>query len=467
VRRRLKRLPRLFRTTAFRLGVLYLSLFAGSAFAFLAYIYFATAGYLYRTADLAIASEIAQLHEAYDQSGVMGVNARIIAEVARGGRFVYDLSDPAGRRISGVIDHLPEERLFDASGHVRFTLTGLSDDGRLEAHAARGQRVALPHGYTVFVAMDLGQHAHFILQILRAVWGGALIVIALGMIGGIWFARDVDRRIGELNRVVIAVRGGDMSRRARLRGADDEYEGLAQHLNAMLDRIEHQTSALKSAGNALAHDLRTPLTRLRTKLEQAKAASAADVPKALKAAISECDRVLTAFNAMLSLTRLESGAEPVDMAVGDLVPLITDVAELYTPVYEERGITLTVTLPETAVVRHSPSLISQALCNLLDNTLTHATGASSVVCTLAVTEHAVTLSVADDGFGIAPALRAHALERFARLDQSRGKPGIGLGLSLIVAVCDLHGTRFVLTDGLPRADGVGLRAEMIFPKLQA
>ncbi len=460
------RLPASLRTSVFRLTVGYMALFAGSAFAFLAYIYFATAGHLYRAADMAITSEIAAFTEAYGAGGITAVNARIIAETAYGGRFVYDLSDPGGQRISGVVDTLPASRLFDDNGRVKFTLMGVDEHGDPEAHAARGQRIILPGGYQLFVAIDLGQHAHFIVRILRAVWAGAALVIVLGVIGGVWFGRTVERRIAELNRVVNAVRGGDLARRAPVRGVADEYDGLAQHLNAMLDRIEQQTAALKSAGNALAHDLRTPLTRLRTRLELALQQPPATHAEALRSALTDTDRLLVAFQAMLTLTRLESGREPADMATLALDDVLADVTELYTPVFEERGLMLDVPPLSQISLRASPSLLAQALSNVLDNALVHADGMTRVTLSVAVMPEGVELRIDDDGPGIDPARRAEALQRFTRLDDSRSRPGIGLGLSLVAAVAELHGGRLILADGLSRADGgVGLRATLILPKL--
>ena len=460
------RLPATLRTSVFRLTVGYLALFAGSAFAFLAYIYFATAGHLYRAADAAITSEIAAFAEAYGDGGVMAVNARIIAETAYGGRFVYDLTDPQGRRISGVVDTLPPSRQFDDNGRVKFTLMGVDEHGDPEGHAARGQRIILPGGYQLFVAMDLGEHAHFIVRILRAVWAGAILVSVLGVMGGLWFGRLVERRIAELNRVVNAARAGDLARRAPVRGVADEYDGLAQHLNAMLDRIEQQTAALKSAGNALAHDLRTPLTRLRTRLELALQHPADTHAEAIRRALAETDRLLVAFQAMLNLTRLESGREPADMTVITIDDVVADVAELYIPVFEERGVVFDLPPVRPVALRGSPSLLAQALSNLLDNALVHADGLTRIMLSAGDAPDGLVVAVADDGPGIAPDRRAEALQRFTRLDDSRSRPGIGLGLSLVGAVAELHGGRLVLGDGLPRPDGgVGLRVTLILPKL--
>ncbi len=456
------------RTTTFRLTAFYMALFAGSAFAFLAYVYLSTAGYLYRVADETLRREQAVITEAYAQGGADAVNAYIIGQMARGGDVLYMLQAPDDEMISGTLTVMPDGG-FDPRGYVRFTYHAPLVDGGTEDHVARGLRLDLPDGYQAFIAVDLGEHAHFIVQILRAIWWGAAVVIVLGLVGGLWLSRGVERRVAAVTRVLRAVQAGDLSARVPVSGAQDEYDVFGQHLNSMLTHIEEQTLALKSAGDAMAHDLRTPMTRLKTGLARLEAQSDGPKAEAVADLVTEAERVLAIFSGILALSRLEQRAAPPDMTTADLVPVIEDVAELYEPVLEDEGLNLRTEVMGPLVCRHSPSLMAQVLTNLLDNALKYADGAQTIAITARHDNEQLTLRVADDGPGIAPDDRARVLNRFVRLDQSRKavtRRGVdaGLGLSLVDAIARLHGGRVTLTEGLARPDGgFGLAVELTWP----
>lgn len=462
------RLPRLFRTTPFRLTLLFLSVFAAAAAALLAYIYVSTAGDVARTADAAILTEETQLETIYRRDGLSGLNQAVI-ERAANPAFLYLLMDKDGKAISGSIHDSPVENPNGPRVWSSFQIADLDQDGNEIRRPARGLQVKLASGESLFVGADVGEAKAYVVRIVSALWGAGALVILLGLIGGVFIARDVSNHMGGLTDVIAAVRSGDMSVRARLRGARDEYDELAEGLNDMLDRLERSMSGLRHAGDAIAHDLRSPLTRLRARLESALIDAdnnKGDARQALNQALDDTDGVLRTFNAVLSIARLESAGEPPGAETFDVGALVADLAELYEPVCEEAGLEFAAEVGRGLQVRGAREFLAQALANMLDNAVKYTPRGGAIrLCARRRSSGDVELTVTDTGPGIPVEDRARVIHRFVRLENSRNAPGAGLGLSLVQAVASVHGGRLELDEGPGSVggSGPGLRVALVLP----
>jgi signal transduction histidine kinase len=463
------RLPRIFRTTPFRLTLLFLALFAAAASAFLAYIYIATAGEATRRTDREIQREMRSLTGAYDRAGVNAVNQSLIERAASERPFLYLLMDAEGKRISGSIEASPVEH-FD--GRPAWTTFQVSEvvGGRLQKHPARGLQERLSAGEILFVGADVGEDEAYVVNIVRALWGAGALVIILGLAGGVLMSRNVSRSMASLTGVVDAVRGGDLGARAPVRGARDEFDELAAGVNEMLDRLERSMAGHRHAGDAIAHDLRSPLTRLRARLEAAYLdveAGRGDPTQALAQALEDTDGVLKTFSAVLAIARLQAAGAAPDPTNFDLAELAGDVAELYEPLCEDKGIEFGAELSRGLTVRANREFVAQALANILDNAVKYTPAGGAIMLRVRRRSSGdVEASVTDTGPGVPEAERARVVERFVRLENSRNQPGAGLGLSLVAAVAEAHAGRLELDEGPGKLGemGPGLRVALVLPR---
>jgi len=462
------RLPSLFRTTAFRLTLLFLALFAASAAAFLAYVYVATAGEVDLQADSEIRREIGSLKTVYAQGGVDAVNQAIIERTTGDKPFLYLLMNPHGETISGNIAETPVEPKTTPEAHASFRVRQTDPDGNIMRRDSRGSQVKLDDGELLFVGVDVGEARVYVLRLVRAIWGAGVIVIILGLAGGVLISRNVYRSMAGLNAVVTAVDAGDLRARAQLRGVGDEYDELATNLNAMLDRLERLMGGLRHAGDAIAHDLRSPLTRLRARLEAALIEvekGEVDPGHAMEQALEDADGVLKTFNAVLSISRLQAAGAP-DQVVFDPAELGADIADLYGVLCEDHGIDFKAEMARGLAIRGNREFLAQALSNLIDNAIKYTPEGGAVMFRVrSRSSGEVEFSITDTGPGVAEADRARVIQRFVRLDNSRSQPGVGLGLSLVVAVAEAHGGRLELSEGPGSfaGSGPGLRAALVFP----
>jgi signal transduction histidine kinase len=463
------RLPRILRTTPFRLTLLFLAVFAAAASAFLAYIYVATAGQVYGSADERVMRETESLEAIYRAQGFVGLNRAVIERSSADHPMLYLLMKPSGAAVSGSIGVSPIETFHPPRTWASFTLTQPGDHGGTVRRAARGEEVQLSGGERLFVGADIGEAESYVRKILRAVWGAGALIVLLGLAGGVLVSRNVSRSIASLTAVIDAARGGDMAVRAPVRGAGDEYDELATGLNEMLDRLEKSMGGLRHAGDAIAHDLRSPLTRLRARLEAATIAveaGRADARAALHQAVDDADGVLRTFNTVLAIARLESAAEPPTGAAFDPGALALSVAELYEPLCEDKGIDFDAEVARGLQLTAHRDFVAQALANILDNAVKYTPAGGAI--TLRVRRRSsgdVELSVTDTGPGIAEADRGRVAQRFVRLENSRSEPGVGLGLSLVAAVARAHKGQLELDEGPGSLDGrgPGLRVALVFP----
>ncbi len=465
------RLPRLVRTTPFRLTLLFLGLFAAGAGLFLGYIYIATVGEAARAADAAIQREASSLEAVYDSGGFAALNEAVIERSSSTRGFLYLVMGRDGQPVSGDVAASPIKDL--PKGGTRswasFSLTEPDADGAMVKSAARGMIERLSGGEYLFVGDDVGEAQGYVVKIVNALWGAAALVIVLGLAGGVLVARDVSRNMSALTDVINAARLGDLEARAKVRGAGDELDELANGLNDMLDRLNRSIAGLRHAGDAIAHDLRSPLTRLRARMEAAlldAEAGRGDPVAALRQALDDADGVLRTFGAVLAIARLEAAASAPDQSLFEPAEAAADVAELYEPVSEERGLDFAAELADGLSVRGNREFVAQAIANLLDNAIKYTPTGGAVM--LRVRRRAsgdVEVSVTDTGPGVPEGDRARVVERFVRLENSRNAPGAGLGLSLVAAVARVHGGRLELDEGPGAVDGQGpgLRVALVLP----
>ncbi|WP_421935119.1 ATP-binding protein [Phenylobacterium sp.] len=464
------RLPRMFRTTPFRLTLLFLALFGAAASAFLAYIYVATAGEATRRTDQDITREMNSLVAAYDRAGVDAVNQSLIERAASERPFLYLLMKPDGTRISGSIAESPLEDINAVPARASFSVTDFDAQGRPIKHPARGFQEHLKGGEILFVGADVSEDQAYVGKIVNALRGAGTLVVVLGLLGGVLVSRNVSRSMAGLTDVVTAVRNGDLAARAPVRGTRDEFDELAAGLNEMLDRLERSMAGHRHAGDAIAHDLRSPLTRLRARLEVAYLdveAGKGDPEQALAQALEDTDGVLKTFGAVLAIARLQAAGQAPDQILFDPAQLAADIAELYEPLCEDKGLDFQAEMADGLQARGNQEFLAQALANLLDNAVKYTPAGGAIMLRVRRRSSGeIEFSVTDTGPGVPEEDRPRVIERFVRLENSRSEPGAGLGLSLVGAVAEAHGGRLELAEGPGKVGeiGPGLRVALILPR---
>jgi signal transduction histidine kinase len=468
-------LGKLLRTTAFRLTLVYLVLFA--LYAALLLFFFALNARRLITEQITttVNAEVAGLSEQYERGGIGRLAAVVEIRSRRPGSSLYLVATPVGQGLAGNVASL-EPGILGQSGWVETAYRRLDAPEGSEHHALVLVS-ELDGGFHLLVGRDIEERQRIYEIITTAGRWSMAAVLVLGLGGGFFVSRRILRRVDAITEKSQTIMAGNLSGRLPVAGTGDEIDRLALNVNAMLDRIEGLMRGFKEVSDNVAHDLKTPLTRLRNRCEAAlrSARTDTDYRAALDSTIEESEGLIRTFDALLMIARAESGEAGRGMDEIDAAEIARGVAELYEPVAEEKGLRLTVEAPGPAVVRGHRELISQALANLLDNAIKYATPAPQLVAaggealpeepppaitvTAGVVGERVVLTVADRGPGIPEDQRAHAVERFVRLEQSRSQPGSGLGLSLASAVAHLHQGELRLEDNAP-----GLRAVILLPR---
>jgi signal transduction histidine kinase len=376
--------------------------------------------------------------------------------------LLYVLAESDGAVIVGDFQRLPAAPR-DTPQHIDFELP--NSDGE-ESGEARGLIGRLLGGPILLVARDLGDSAVIAARIRRVLWTvavlGLLISIASGLIAS-WLA---NRRAEDLSNTAREVMAGDLTRRAPVRGAGDEFDTLAEALNAMLDRLEQLMQTTRTAGDAIAHDLRSPLTRFRHRLESALEAppdTEAD-RAALRKALDEADRLLDMFAGVLKLARVEASSNWRFERV-EATAILRELVDFYEPAADEQGLAFENKIDDALVLRGDVGLFTQAVSNLIENALKYTpVGGRVEVRAVRRQDGRIEIDVMDDGPGVAPEHRERVMERFVRLEGARSTPGAGLGLSLVAAVARLHRGGLHLRDGLGGAgERKGLCAALVLP----
>ncbi|MCV9938653.1 ATP-binding protein [Boseaceae bacterium BT-24-1] len=451
-------LPQLVRTTAFKLTALYLVVFALFAVFVLGYVAWNAKNLLDDQIRSTIDAEIQGLAEQQRLGGIRRL-VQVIERRSRGpGASLYLVTTPLGERIAGNIEALPPGTL-DRQGESEIEYARSSEALDQTNHAI--VRVfMLPAGFRLLVGRDVEERERLRVVIKRAAAWSFLLVVVLGCFAGWFVARRVLKRIDGMNDTARSIMAGDLKGRLAIAGTGDELDRLAENLNAMLDRIGELMSGMQQVSDNIAHDLKTPLTRLRNRAEEAlrTAQSPEQLRTALDGAIEEADGLIRVFNALLMIARLETRQITDSMAPLDLAEIVDGLSELYEPLAEEAGLTLSASVEPGLSLTGNRELIGQALANLIDNALKYGKPEGDAPPTVVVTARrmgeTIELGVADHGAGIPEADRGRVLERFVRLDQSRTKPGFGLGLALASAVTHLHGGAIRLSDNAPGLDVV-------------
>jgi signal transduction histidine kinase len=456
-------LGKLLRTTAFKLALSLLAVFALAAVVALLYGVWQASRLVQDQIAETVDGEVAMLEEQYRLGGLRQLVVLVEDRAKQANSLLYLVTSPAGEPLIGNIGALPPGVIKDSGvSEVPYSRSDSDIIARDDAHV----RVSvLPGGFRLLVGRDLGERRRVAEIITRSVLGALAIVVVVGLSGGFLVARRVLHRLDAMTGTSRRIMAGDLSERLMVTGSGDEFDRLALATNTMLDRIGVLMGELKEVSDNIAHDLRTPLTRIRNRAEEALR-TARDEPGwrgALEGIIEESEGLIRTFEALLLIARAEAGAVRDHMRMIDLGALVTDVAELYEPVAEEAGFKLNVTAVSGAEVHGHRELLSQALANLIDNAIKHAAPAqpngSAIHVAVEPAAGSVRLTVTDRGAGIAEADRARVLERFVRLENSRASPGSGLGLSLVAAVARLHEGEIRLEDASP-----GLKVVLELPR---
>ncbi len=466
-------LGKLFRTTTFRLTLVYLTVFALFAAFLLAYFALNTRRLIDQQITETVNAEITGLAEQYRQGGIRRLVIVIDARARRPGSSLYLVTTFTGQPLAGNVTSL-QPGILDNPGWTETIYRRLDEAvdvaaqrATLPEHYALARVFQLPGGFRLLVGRDLEERERLHRIVLAAGRWSVAIVLVLGLAGGLFVSRRVLRRVDAMTETTRTIMNGDLGERLPVAGSGDEIDRLAENLNQMLARIEALMRGLKEVSDNIAHDLKTPLTRLRNRAEQALRTAKTDdeYRAALEATIEESDALITTFNALLMIARAESGQAREDMVDFDAAEIVRDVGELYEPLTEEKGIALKVEAEAPAPVKGNRELVSQALANLIDNAIKYAEPAEGVrapaeiVVSTAEAGDRVLLTVTDRGPGIPEADRSRVVERFVRLEQSRSQPGSGLGLSLASAVARLHGGELTLVDNAP-----GLKCIIALPR---
>ena len=452
---------KLFRTTAFKLSLAYLVIFAIGAGVVLGGIDWNVNQLLDQQIGQTIVAEINGLNEQYETGGIRQLVTAVERRTEQPGSSLYLVTNFAGQALAGNVATLPPG-VIDRPGLVETSYERRGD--ARPNHLALAQVFLLPSGFRLLVGRDLEERENLRDVMIHALFTSLFWVMLVGLVGGLVVSLKILRRVDAMNASAKTIMTGDLSRRLPLAGTGDELDRLAENLNAMIARIGNLMVGMREVSDNIAHDLRTPLTRLRNNAEEALR-SGGDAERqrdALERVIGEADGLIAVFNALLMIARAEAGSGRDALVEGDAGAIVADVAELYEPSAEEAGVALTVEIEPALPVRVNRELLGQALANLIDNALKYGAAAAGSRSAVAVSARRagdrVEVAVADRGPGIPPADRGRVLERFVRLEGSRSRPGSGLGLSLASAIAHLHGGELRLDD-----NGPGLKVVMSLP----
>ena len=460
---------KLIRTTAFRLTLVYLFLFALFAASLLGYFAWNTRRLITEQITTTVNAEASEISDIYSRRGLRGLVFAVDSRALRPGANLYLVTTQAGQAIAGNVGSLAPG-VMGTSGWSETAYRRLEDTDNVD-HRALVNVTQLGGGFRLLIGRDLEERRRLFGIVAKAAQWSILVVVVLGIGGGIFVARRVLQRIDAMTGTTRRIMAGDLSGRLPVGRSGDELDRLAENLNAMLERIEALMAGLKEVSDNIAHDLKTPLTRLRNRAEEALARSSceAEYRAALERTIEESDGLIRTFNALLMIARAESGQARGNMDDFDAAEVANGIHELYEPLAEEDGMSLRVRT-QPVPIHANRELISQALANLVENAIKYgkpvaqaqgsvvSMDAKQILIEARREGDSALLSVTDHGVGIPEGDRRHAVERFVRLDTSRSQPGSGLGLSLASAVATLHAGELRLGDAHP-----GLVATLVIP----
>lgn len=438
---------RFLRSAALRFAAIYALLFGLSALALAFFLWFETAGLLDRRTDDAIMADVQSLAQRWQEGGLPALIITIENRLAENvdDSAIYLLVDPQMRRVSGNLATWPTDL------PVRRVWAELPIEREGIRSLARVRTFTLPGGFHLLVGRDVQVRAQLRDLLTGALLWALLVVLVLGL-GGAVIIRGLFRRaLANISTTAAAISAGDLSRRVRLSGRGDEFDRLSETINEMLERISRLMDGVRQVSNAIAHDLRTPITRARARLEDAAlhAATEADLRAAIERATVDLDGIVAVFQALLRIAEIEAGTRRAAFDRFDAAPMLAGLVDLYGPSAEEGGLSLAFDCPESLSLFGDRELIQQAIANLLDNALKFSPEGSEVRLAAMAQANTVAITVADHGPGIPAVDLSRATERFFRGEAGRSTPGAGLGLALVQAVALLHGGSLRLAQNSP------------------
>jgi signal transduction histidine kinase len=446
----------LIRSAGIRFAMVYAAVFGVSAFALAFSLWYSTVGLLQRQVEFAIRNDATALIEHETFGGlpalITAIHNRLADPIENDG--IYLLLDPLGNRIIGNLDQWPKG--LDQPD----TWYELPVNRRSVVSVALLRAYKLPDGDQLLIGRDVRARTE-LRNVLRdgLLWALGLMV-ALGILGALLIRSLFRRMIRNISMTTRAIARGDLTRRIPKTGDGDEFDELAEIINDMLDRISRLMDGVRQVSNAIAHDLRTPITRARTRLEDASlhAHTPEDLQSAIERATLDLDGIVGVFEALLRIAEIEAGSRRAAFAPIDLGPMLADIDELYRAVAEERGLLLDTTIAPHLPLLGDRELVQQAVANLLDNALKFSAPGTTIAFTARLDEAVLEICIADRGPGISDEDRNRATERFFRAESARSTSGSGLGLALVAAVAQLHNGTLHLADNNP-----GLRAIITLP----
>ena len=462
-------LGKVVRTTAFKLSAIYIAVFTVFAVAFVLYISYSANALLTDQVRATIAAELRGLAEQGRSGGIAAIFRTIEERSHQPGASLYLITDVNGRILTGNVIAL-EPGVLDREGWTErpFRYARFGDDVDVikdpeTAPRALARIIVVDSGMRILVGRDLGEPQRFREIVRRALITALAFMAAGGFL--IWFfvGRRALQRIDRVSEASDRIVAGDLSGRLPVSGANDEFDRLSESLNTMIEKISKLNDGLRDVSDSIAHDLKTPLTRLRNRAEAALAGDpkGTDYRVVLEDMIGEADQLIKVFNALLLISRVEAGFSKQTLDEVDLAAIAAEVCELYEPLVEDAGMVLVNAVEGPLPIAGKRELIGQAVTNLIDNAIKYgARPDGKITLSASHDEHAgtISLAVADQGPGVPDADKERVKGRFVRLDESRTKPGSGLGLSLVSAIMGLHGGELSLEDADP-----GLKVVLSFP----
>lgn len=464
----MSRIWRIWKTTTFRQSGFFVLLFVLFSVFILGYIAYQTSILIQRQQIGAINRELGQLNRTYQRSGTPGLIRGVQRMADRPGPGIYYVADPTGQQLAGNVDQMPTFVLQTPGIHsfryeVEEPWSGEQqgeerdrneDNERPDRGLALVKSFQLPSGFYLVVGRDIEERRGFSAIIFEAFGWGVFWIIILSVLLGTLLARNILRRLDLISAASKKIMTGDLTERLPLTKRNDEYDRVSENLNQMLERIENLMAGLKEVTDNVAHDLKTPLTRLRNKVERAlhHDDDPEQMRQALQATIDESDQLIRTFNALLLIARVEAGAPDGSFEPVAIDQIIEDIVDLYQPVAEDSGIELSTNLAAVPKVKGSRELIGQAIVNLVENAIKYAKGAEGtpkIEIALEQLAGHIRICVSDNGTGIPEKDRQRVVERFVRLEESRSETGSGLGLSLVSAVARLHKGTLEIKDNDP------------------
>jgi signal transduction histidine kinase len=474
--------PNFFRQTPFRLTLVFLAVYIFVAALVFGYVYLATATESQAFGDVSIGERINALKDLDNNEDDAAVVAKLLNDDASEWGFAKGAFDGSGQ----MLGQNPRAKAEPQSLSDAFVKAGLertkADGDTVPVNVSetspkgtarfQGRVRRINDNFYIYVAMDMTPADHGFQQEIQAVLGGGVLVVILGLFAGTLVNQEVSRSVARVNAVLTQVQEGDLKARIPVRDSGDEIDMLSRRINDTLERMEKTMGNLKYAGDAIAHDLRSPLSRLRSKLE----VSLLDVDRdpsnskslahdALARALEETDQLLRTFQTVFAISRLQAAGQAPDQAMFSATDLATDMAELFEAVAADKGIEFEAEIEPNVRVFGNRDFLAQALANLLDNAIKYTPEGGVTFRLRRTSQREIEFSITDTGPGVPAESRARIKERFVRLENSRTLPGVGLGLSMVEAVAVAHRGRLTIDEGpgVFGNQGPGLRTALVLP----